>query len=242
MTTRKLAIVTGGTRGIGAATAKALKEKGYLVVSLYGNDDEVASKFHHDTGIMIKKCDVSDFKQCQDSIASIEEQCSRNVSILVNNAGITRDGMLHKSSKQQWDEVMNTNLSSCFNMSFAVINKMRNNNFGRIINISSINGQAGQFGQTNYSAAKAGIIGFTKALALESAIKNITVNAIAPGYTKTDMTDRVDPLIMNSIIEKIPMRRLGMPDEIARGVVFLAADEASFITGQVIAINGGQYM
>lgn len=175
-------------------------------------------------------------------VKEVEKKLQKNVEILVNNAGITRDAMLHKSEFENWQAVINTNLTSCYNMCRAVISKMRDNNFGRIISISSINGLKGQVGQTNYAAAKAGIIGFTKALALESAIKNITANVIAPGYTNTDMVAKLDPKILEAIKQNIPTQRLGEPDEVARTVMFLSADEAGFITGETISVNGGQYM
>lgn len=242
MTEKKLAIVTGGIRGIGGAIARILQKNGYDVVSGYSTDDDVANKFSASTSIKTMKWNVGDYDQCITSVQKIEGDFGKTVSILVNNAGITRDAMLHKSSKQQWDEVVSTNLSSCYNMSFATIKQMRERNFGRIVNISSINGLSGQFGQTAYAATKSGIIGFSKSLALESALKGITVNVVAPGYTDTDMTARVNPVIMEAIVQKIPVKRLGHPDEIARGVLFLVSDEASFITGQVLSINGGQYM
>jgi acetoacetyl-CoA reductase len=238
----KLAIVTGGTRGIGAEISIELKKNGYEVVANYSSNDQSAENFYKKTGIEVAKWDVSNYQQCLDNVQNIEQKFNRNIDILINNAGITRDTMLHKSTKQQWDEVINTNLSSCYNMSYAVIKQMRENNFGRIVSISSINALSGQMGQTNYAAAKAGIIGFSKSLALESAIKGITVNVIAPGYTETDMTNKIDPTILQAIISHIPMKRLASPEEIARGVLFLVAEEASFITGQVISINGGQYM
>lgn len=238
----KLAIVTGGTRGIGAATARDLKSKGYDVVSFYSHNDIAANTLQEQTGIKVIKCNVADYEECQQSVQKVENDFGTNVSILVNNAGITRDVMLHKSTKSQWDDVINTNLSSCYNMSYAVIKNMRDNNFGRIVNISSINGQTGQLGQTNYAAAKAGIIGFSKSLALESAIKGITVNVVAPGYVDTDMTNKMEPAILESIIQKIPIKRLANPEEIARVISFLVADESKYITGQVFAVNGGQYM
>lgn len=240
--TNRLAVVTGGTRGIGAAIAKGLKQNGHDVVSFYSHNEEAANKFQTETGIKVVKCDVANYDQCLENVEKIEQEFGKHVSILVNNAGITRDVMLHKSTKQQWDDVINNNLTSCYNMSFAVIKQMRENNFGRIVSISSINGQTGQLGQTNYAAAKAGIIGFTKSLALESAIKGITVNAIAPGYANTDMTNKMDSAILEGIIQKIPMKRLGTPEEIARVALFLIAEESSYITGQVFSINGGQYM
>lgn len=239
---KKLAIVTGGTRGIGKSISIALKENGYEVMANYANNDQAAKDFYKETGIKIIKWDVTSYEECEDNIKKIQESFKQPVSILVNNAGITKDGMLHKMNSKQWSDVIATNLTSCFNMTHCVINSMRENMYGRIINISSINAQAGQLGQTNYSAAKAGIIGFSKALAKESAIKNITVNVIAPGYIKTDMTKDIPTDILDGIVSKIPMRRLGKPEEIARAVVFLASEQASFITGETLSINGGQYM
>ena len=216
----ELAIVTGGIRGIGAAIAVSLKERGYTVVANYRNHHELAQKFTNETGIKSLAWDVSNIEECRNSIEEIEKEYKKHVSILINNAGITRDVMLHKMSDKNWHEVIEVNLSSCFNMSSTVIGKMRNNNFGRIVNISSINAQAGQLGQTNYSASKAGIIGFTKALARESASKGITVNCIAPGYIATDMVKEIPEHILEGIIGSIPVRRLGEPEEIARAVIF----------------------
>ena len=238
----KLALVTGGTRGIGAAICTALKEKKYIVAATYAHDEITANKFKQKTGIEVFKWDVSNYEECVSGIEKLQKKFGKNVEILVNNAGITRDAMLHKSEFENWQAVINTNLNSCYNMCRSVIEEMRNNNFGRIINISSINGLKGQLGQTNYSASKAGIIGFTKALALESAIKRITVNAIAPGYTNTDMVAKLDIKILDAIKQNIPVQRLGEPDEIANLVAFLASDKAGFITGETISINGGQYM
>jgi len=238
----RLVLVTGGTKGIGEAICKAFKEKGYTVVATYAHNDDAAQKFEKETGIKVFKWDVSNYDQCVDGVAQVQEKLKKNIEVLVNNAGITRDGMLHKSSPEDWQAVINTNLSSCYNMCRSVINDMRNNNFGRIISISSINGLKGQLGQTNYAAAKAGIIGFTKSLALESAIKGITVNAIAPGYTNTEMISKLEPEIIEAIKKQIPVQRLGEPKDIARAAVFLAADEASFITGETLSVNGGQYM
>lgn len=238
----RLALVTGGTRGIGAFISVALKESGYTVVANYAHNDEAASIFAKDTGIKVYKWDVSSLKECKKNIKKITENFGQHIEILVNNAGIIRDSMLHKMPEENWHEVIKTNLDSCFNTCHETITQMRENNFGRIINISSINAQAGQVGQTNYSAAKAGILGFTKALARENAAKNITVNAIAPGYIKTDMTDAVPTSVIEAIISQIPVKRLGNPEEIARVVTFLADDHAGFITGETISVNGGHHM
>ncbi len=238
----RIALVTGGTRGIGAAISIALKAAGYNVIANYAHNDEKAKKFEQETGIKTYKWDVSSFEQCADSVAKIEADLGGNIEVLINNAGITRDGAMHKMLADNWNDVIQTNLNSCFNMSRAVIEKMRASGFGRIVSISSINGQVGQFGQTNYSAAKAGVLGFTKALARESAFKGITVNAIAPGYIKTDMTASVPEKVMGQIIANIPVGRLGEPNEIARSVMFLVAEAAGFITGETLSINGGQFM
>lgn len=237
----KIAIVTGGTRGIGLEITRALSQDGFKVAALYFGNDEAAKKCADETGAVPFKADVGVFKICDEIVTAIETQLGP-VHTLVNNAGITRDGMLHKMAPEAWHEVIQTNLGSCFNMCRAVINGMRERNAGRIINISSINGQKGQFGQTNYSAAKAGMIGFTKALAQESAGKNITVNAICPGYIETEMTGAMKPEVLDSIIRGIPVARMGRPDEIAAIVAFLASDKAGFITGSTISANGGQYM
>ncbi len=238
---KKLALVTGGTRGIGAAISQKLKEVGYKVAAVYHVNDKEAEDFHRQTKIPIYKWDVSDFKACEGGIAQINKDLG-SVSILVNNAGIARDGLLHKMAYSQWADVIQANLTSCFNMCRLVIEPMREYGFGRIINISSINGQKGQFGQTNYSAAKAGILGFTKALAQESAIKGITVNAIAPGYINTEMVQKMPESILTQITHQIPVGRLGRPDEVANAVVFLASDESGFITGATLTLNGGQYL
>ncbi len=237
----RVAVVTGGTRGIGAAIAVALKEAGYKVAANYGGNDEAAKKFTAETGIPAYKFDVSDFAQCQAGVKEIAAELGP-VDILVNNAGITRDGTMHRMSFEQWNEVIQTNLGSCFNMCRSVIDGMRDRNFGRIVNIGSINGQAGQYGQVNYAAAKSGIHGFTKALAQEGAAKGITVNAIAPGYIDTDMVRAVPANVLEKIVARIPVGRLGKADEIARGVLFLVADDAGFITGSTLSINGGQHM
>lgn len=237
----QVAIVTGGTRGIGLEITKGLMEAGYQVAAIYHGNDEAAKACEQQTNARAFKFDVADFNACQDGVAKIEEEMGP-VSVLVNNAGITRDGMMHKMAPELWHDVMETNLTSCFNMCRAVINGMRERGFGRIINISSINGQKGQFGQTNYSAAKAGMLGFTKALALESAAKGITVNAICPGYIATDMTSSMKQDVLDSIIRQIPVARMGSPREIADIVAFLASDKAGFINGSTITANGGQYM
>ena len=237
----RVALVTGGTRGIGAAISKALKAAGYKVGANYGGNDEAAQKFKGETGIPVLKWDVSSFDACSEGIKKAEAEVGP-IDILVNNAGITRDAMFHRMTVEQWSAVINTNLNSLFNMCRPVIEGMRARKFGRIINISSINGQKGQFGQANYSAAKAGDIGFTKALALEGARAGITVNAICPGYINTEMVQAVPKDVLEkNVIPQIPVNRLGEPEEIARAVVFLAADEAGFITGSTLTINGGQY-
>jgi acetoacetyl-CoA reductase len=240
--TKKLALVTGGTTGIGAAICMALKVEGYDVAANYLVEDEVAKKFEHDTGIKTYQWDVTNFEQCESGVEKIAADFKTNIHILINNAGITRDGMLHKMIPENWNCVITTNLTSCFNMCRAVINPMRENNFGRIVSISSVNGQLGQIGQTNYSASKAGIIGFTKALARESASKGITVNAVAPGYTDTDMVKKMPAKILEKMVAQMPVGRLMEPEEIARTVLFLVADESSNITGETFSINGGQYM
>lgn len=237
---KKLALVTGGTRGIGAAISRNLREAGYNVVAVYNGNDKAAHAFQKNNGISTYKWDVGDFKACQVGGAQVTKEYG-SIDILVNNAGITRDGVLHKMDPSQWLDVLQTNLTSCFNMCRQVIEPMRERGFGRIINISSINGQKGQFGQTNYSAAKAGIIGLTKALAQESAAKGITVNAIAPGYINTEMLQDMPETVLTKITNQIPMGRLGSPEEVARAVVFLASDAAGFMTGTTLTLNGGQY-
>ena len=238
----RIAVVTGGTRGIGESISKALKAAGYTVAATYAGNDEAANKFKAETGIPVFKFDVSDYDACAAGIARIEKELGP-VDVLVNNAGITKDGFFHKMTLEQWNAVIGTNLNSLFNVTRPVINGMRERGFGRIIVISSINGQKGQAGQTNYSASKAGDIGFVKALAQESAGKGVTVNAIAPGYIATDMVKAVDPEILKkNVISHIAVGRLGEPEEIARAVVFLAADDAGFITGSTLTINGGQYL
>jgi len=236
------ALVTGGTRGIGRAISLALKEAGARVAANYAVNDDAANAFKDETAIEVYKFDVGDFDACKDGIAMVEADIGP-IDILVNNAGITRDKPLHKMDPGDWDAVIATNLTSAFNTSRNVIDGMRERGFGRIINIGSINGQKGQFGQTNYSAAKAGLIGFTKAFALETASKGITVNAVAPGYIATEMVMAVPEEVLNTkILPLIPVGRLGEPEEIGRCVVFLAADEAGFITGSTLTANGGQYM
>ena len=238
----RVAVVTGGTRGIGAAISKTLKAAGYKVAASYAGNDEAAKAFNAETGINVYKWDVSDYDACVAGIAKVEADLGP-VEILVNNAGITKDGMFHKMTKDQWSAVIRTNLDSLFNMTRPVINGMRDRGFGRIIVISSINGQKGQMGQANYSAAKAGDIGFVKALAQEGARAGITVNAICPGYIATEMVKAIDPAVVEkSILPYIPVGRLGEPEEIARAVLFLVADDAGFITGATLSANGGQYM
>jgi acetoacetyl-CoA reductase len=237
----RLAVVTGGTRGIGAAISRGLLAAGRTVVATYGGNDEAAKSFTAETGIPAMKFDVSDFDACVEAVKKIEAEHGP-VEILVNNAGITRDAMLRKQTRAMWDDVIDTNLGSCFNMCKAVWDGMNARKFGRIVNIGSINGQAGQLGQVNYAAAKSGIHGFTKALAQEGARAQITVNAIAPGYVDTEMVRAVPPDVLEKIIARIPRGRLGTADDIARGVVFLTADEADFITGSTLSINGGQHM
>lgn len=237
----KVALVTGGTRGIGAAIAKTLKADGYQVASVYHGNDQAAERFAQDSGIPVFRWDVGDAGACVRGVAQVEAQIGE-VSILVNNAGITRDGVFHKMSWENWRSVLSTNLDSMFSMSRAVIEGMRERHYGRIINISSINGQKGQIGQVNYSAAKAGVIGFTKALALENAARGITVNALCPGYIDTDMVAAVKEDVRLAIIAGIPVGRLGAPDEVAQAVAFLASAKAAFCTGSVLTMNGGQYI
>ena len=237
----RVALVTGGTRGIGEAISLALKDAGYTVAANYAGNDEAASKFSEETGIATYKFDVSDYDACQETVARIEGDVGP-VEVLINNAGITRDGTMHKMNFEQWNAVIQTNLTSCFNMCHAVLNGMRERSFGRIVNIGSVNGQAGQYGQVNYAAAKSGIHGFTKALAQEGAAKGITVNAIAPGYIATDMVRAVPENVLEKIVQRIPVGRLGEAHEIARGVLFLVSDDAGFITGSTMSINGGQHM
>jgi len=238
----RVAMVTGGTRGIGAAIAKALKAAGCKVAANYAGNDEAAQKFKAATGIPVFKWDVSSYEACAAGLAQVAAELGP-IEVLVNNAGITRDAMFHRMKPEQWSAVVNTNLNSLFNMCRPVIEGMRERKFGRIINISSINGQKGQMGQSNYSAAKAGEIGFTKALAQENARAGITVNAICPGYINTEMVQAVPKDVLEkSILPLIPVGRLGEPEEIARCVVFLASDDAGFITGSTLSANGGQYL
>jgi acetoacetyl-CoA reductase len=236
----RVALVTGGTRGIGAAISQALQKAGYKVAANYGGNDEAAQKFKSETGIPVFKWDVSSFDGCAAGVKKVEAEVGP-IDVLVNNAGITRDSMFHRMTPEQWSQVINTNLGSLFNMSKQVWDGMRERKFGRIINISSINGQKGQIGQANYSAAKAGELGFTKALAQEGARAGITVNAICPGYINTEMVQGVPLGVMEKILALIPLGRLGEPSEIARCVVFLAADDAGLMTGSTISANGGQY-
>jgi acetoacetyl-CoA reductase len=237
----RVAIVTGGTRGIGAAISLALHERGHTVVANYGGNDEKAKAFSEETGIAAYKWDVGDHEACLEGCKQVEADVGP-IDIVVNNAGITRDGTLHRMSFDDWNEVMRINLGGCFNMAKATFPGMRDRGWGRIINIGSINGQAGQYGQVNYAAAKSGIHGFTKALAQEGAKFGVLVNAIAPGYIDTDMVAAVPEPVLEKIVAKIPVGRLGSASEIARGVAFLASDNAGFVTGSTLSINGGQHM
>ena len=237
----RVALVTGGTRGIGRGICEGLKDRGYVVAANYAGNDAAAAAFTKETDIPAYKFDVSDYEACQTGVARIAEDLGP-VDVLVNNAGITRDGTLLNMSHEDWQAVVDTNLGSCFNLSKAVFAGMRERRFGRIVNIGSINGQAGQYGQVNYAAAKSGIHGFTKALAQEGARYNITVNAVAPGYVDTDMVAAVPDNVLEKIVARIPIGRLGHADEIARAVLFLVADEATFVTGSTMSINGGQHM
>jgi acetoacetyl-CoA reductase len=237
----RVALVTGGQRGIGAAISERLKAAGRTVVASYAGNDAAARAFTEKTGIRCYKFDVSDFEQCKAAVAKIEAEVGP-IEVLVNNAGITRDATMKRLDRAAWDAVIDTNLGSCYNMCKLVWDGMTARKFGRIVNIGSINGQAGQYGQVNYAAAKSGIHGFTKALALEGARTNITVNAVAPGYVDTEMVRAVPEDVLQKIIARIPRGRLGTAEDIARGVVFLTADEADFITGSTLSINGGQHM
>lgn len=236
MTNKKTALVTGGTRGIGAAICKALKNDGYHVIANYAGNKQAAKVFEEETGIETLKFDVSDFNAVQKACKDLE------IDVLVNNAGITRDKMLHKMELEDWQNVMSVNLDSCFNTCRTIIPYMRTNGWGRVINIASINGQKGQMGQCNYAASKAGIIGFTKSLALENAIKKITANVVSPGYIETEMTEVLDAGVLENIVKQIPKGRMGKADEIASIVSFLASEKAAFINGATVAANGGQYM
>ena len=237
----KIAIVTGGTRGIGASISKKLKSSNFEVIANYASNDEAASSFSKENNIEVVKWDVSNFDECKKSITQIYEDY-KNVDILINNAGITRDAPLHKMSKDNWQKVIDVNLNSIFNMTSLVINKMRENSFGRIVHISSVNGQKGQFGQTNYAATKSALIGFSKSLALESASKGVTSNVICPGYINTEMVAAIREDILKSIIETIPNKRLGEADEVAEMVDYLVSDKASYVNGSTFSINGGLWM
>jgi acetoacetyl-CoA reductase len=238
----RVAVVTGGTRGIGQAISIALKNKGFRVAANYGGNDAAARQFQAETGIPVYKWDVADYSACEKGVASVTRELG-NIDVLINNAGITRDGMLHRMTKESWDAVMHTNLDSVFNMTRLVIDGMRNRKFGRVINISSINGRKGQMGQANYSAAKAALLGFSKAVAQENAARGITVNVIAPGYIATEMVAAMPKEVLETkVLPLIPVGRLGTSEEIARCVAFLAADDAGFITGACLDANGGQYM
>jgi acetoacetyl-CoA reductase len=237
----RVAIVTGGTRGIGKAISISLRDAGFRVVANYAGNDEKAKSFTEETKIPARKWDVSDFEACMNAVNDIIKEYG-SLDVIVNNAGITRDGTMRKMERKAWDDVIDTNLGGCYNMCKAGWETMLANSFGRIVNIGSINGQAGQYGQVNYAAAKSGIHGFTKALAQEGAAKGITVNAIAPGYIDTDMVAAVPPNVLEKIVARIPVGRLGKAEEIARGVLFLVGDDAGFITGSTLSINGGQHM
>ncbi len=237
----RVAVVTGGTRGIGASIAMALRENGYKVAATYAGNDKAAHDFKLETGINVYKFDVSDFSACEKGCQEIVDDLGE-IDVLINNAGITRDGFLHKMSEKDWGDVIATNLGSCFNMCRIVVPTMRNRGFGRIVNISSINGVKGQLGQANYSAAKAGIIGFSKSVAQENASKGITVNVICPGYVETEMTKHIDEKILQGIVSTIPTGRMARPEEIADTVAYLVSDSAAYVNGSTVHINGGQYM
>ena len=237
----KIAIVTGGTRGIGASISKKLKSSNFKVIANYTSNDDAAESFSKENNIEVIKWDVSNYDECQESVNKIYED-NKSIDILINNAGITRDAPLHKMSRDNWQKVIDVNLNSIFNMTSLVINKMRENSFGRIIHISSVNGQKGQFGQTNYAATKSALIGFSKSLALESASKGITSNVICPGYINTEMVAAIREDILKSIIETIPNKRLGEADEVAEMVDFLVSDKASYVNGSTFSINGGLWM
>lgn len=237
----RVAVVTGGTRGIGAAISTALKEEGYKVAATYAGNDKAANDFKEETGIDVYKFDVANFSDCQKGCEDILSDLGE-IDVLINNAGITRDAFLHKMSEQDWGDVIATNLGSCFNMCRILVPNMRNRGFGRVVNISSINGVKGQLGQANYAAAKAGIIGFSKSLAQENARKGITVNVVCPGYVETEMTKLIDNKILEGIISTIPTGRMAKPNEIGEIVSYLVSDSASYVNGSTLHINGGQYM
>ncbi len=237
----RVALVTGGTRGIGAEISRALKAQGRTVVAIYAGNDEAARAFQAETGIRSWKCDVGDFDACKQALEEITEEIGP-IEVLVNNAGITRDATLQRMTRDMWEQVIDTNLGSCFNLCKLTFPAMRERKFGRIVNVGSINGQAGQYGQVNYAAAKSGIHGFTKALAQEGARYGVTVNAIAPGYVDTDMVRAVPGEVLQKIVSRIPVGRLGRAGDIARGVAFFTADDADFVTGSTLSINGGQHM
>ena len=237
----RVALVTGGTRGIGAEISRALKAQGRIVVAVYAGNDQAAQAFQAETGIRTWKCDVSDFDACKQAVEQITAEIGP-IEILVNNAGITRDATLQRMTRDMWEAVIDTNLGSCFNLCKLTFPAMRERKFGRIVNVGSINGQAGQYGQVNYAAAKSGIHGFTKALAQEGARYGVTVNAIAPGYVDTDMVRAVPGEVLQKIVSRIPVGRLGRASDIARGVAFFTADDADFVTGSTLSINGGQHM
>jgi len=239
--TGRVALVTGGTRGIGAGISRELKDAGYRVAANFAGNEKRASEFEAETGIPVFKFDAGDFDAVQRGVAAVVERVGP-IEVLVNNAGITRDSTLHKMSFEQWDEVIRTNLTSCFNLCRTVIESMRERKFGRIVNVGSVNGQAGQYGQVNYAASKSGMHGFTKALAQESAAFGITVNAVAPGYVNTEMVQAVPEKVLEKIIQRIPMGRLGEPHDIVRAIFYLVSDDADFITGSTVSVNGGQHM